>query len=281
MFLDRLLRRAKTESANDFGVAVKTNVRYGDYKNAVCDVYRLGEGRLPVIVHFIDEPEKRDRAEYAAMASAIAAKGRAFVVAGLSGESRESTLNCAKQMSEYLKLAGAGEKLDVNAVFFSGDGTGAWTALKAAGAALREEKGFPVKPVGVMLFSGVVEPLELARLDMRAARSMLKYGFGIQSGADRVPESAVNEITSDFPPVFFLHSDYDNISYSQTAQLRTALKRAATGCSEYRATYKILKRDFYLEAGRRAEADSALEAVKRFSDKCLSGADFANEYTEI
>ena len=281
MFLKALHRRIKTESANEFGVSVKTNVRYGDYADAVCDVYRLGEGRLPVIVHFTDSPGKSDRSDYSAMASAIAAKNKVFVVAKTSVESLKAMTDCLRQMEEYLKLSGAGEKMDVNTLFFSGDGTGAWSALKAAGAATRGEPGFSIKPTGVMLFSGIPEPMELARLDLRSAKNALKYGFGVHGSADTIPESAVKEICPGFPPVFFLHSDADNLSFSQTAQLRSALKRAEVKYSEYRAAYRNVKRDFYLDAGSRPEADSALAAAARFADKCLNNELRIDEYTEI
>ena len=126
-----------------------------------------------------------------------------------------------------------------------------------------------------------VEPGELARLDLRSAKNALKYGFGVHGSADTIPESAVKEICPGFPPVFFLHSDADNLSFSQTAQLRSALKRAEVKYSEYRAAYRNVKRDFYLDAGSRPEADSALAAAARFADKCLNNELRIDEYTEI
>ena len=91
----------KTVSVDAFGVSVKSNIRYGDTKNATFDLYRAGEGRLPVVVHFTDAPAKTERAAYAEMASAIAAKGTAVAVAGASGESGEKNLECFTEMEEY------------------------------------------------------------------------------------------------------------------------------------------------------------------------------------
>lgn len=271
----------KTVSVDAFGVSVKSNIRYGDTKNATFDLYRAGEGRLPVVVHFTDAPAKTERAAYAEMASAIAAKGTAVAVAGASGESGEKNLECFTEMEEYLRVSLAGERMDPNAVFFSGDGTGAWTVLQAARRCIENGERYPVKPRGVLIFSGVTEPMELARMDLRAARSALKYGFGVRKGEGEIPESAVRDLPSDFPPVFFLHSDSDMLSYSQTSALKSGLKRAGVVTSEYRVVYRSLKRDFYLHPACLPEARSAVCAAYRFISKILKNEFDKSEYTEI
>ena len=257
------------------GVSARQNLKYGD--RHYFDVYRVGGEKLPVVVHFTGSGQE-DRYPYAQMASAISAAGFAVVVASLPGSSAEDNLETVLQLSEHLKFWGAGEKLDLGSTFFSGDGTGAWTAF-TAGLRSFEDGRFCIKPIGLLGFSGIYEPIELAKLDYRLANRALKNAFGIGKEGN-LPEGVVRLIGESCPPIFFAHSDADNLSYSQTLLLKTAIRRAGVPYSEYHAAFRRVKQDFYKRPSA-PEGASVSAAAVRFMTEVLKKADFHGEYTEI
>lgn len=259
----------------DQGLTVRSNIKYGD-KHAF-DVYRAGEERLPVVVHFAGA-ESGDRDSYAGMASYLARLGFAVVVTELPGGGAEENLTAARQLFEHLKFWGAGEKLDINSTFFSGDGTGAWTAF-TAGLKVDPEDNYYIKPMGLIGFSGVYEPMELAKLDYKGARRALKYGFGIGKEGT-MADGVVSLITENSPPVFFAHSDGDGLSYAETMLLKTALRRNGVVYSEFRAAFRRAKFDFYKKAAS-PEGAAALRAAARFMTAVTDKTEFSGEYTEI
>ena len=264
----------KFGEAVEQGVSQRLNLKYGDGHSF--DVYRMGEERAPVVVHFSGaKPEERSK--YAPMASRLAKSGFAVMVTSLPGQSGEDNVGTAKAFAEHLKFWGAGEKLELNSVFFSGDLAGAWTAFTAGLKACADESFF-LKPIGLLGFSGVYEPMELAKLDFRAARKMIKTGFGVGKEGT-LPEGVARLFTENSPPVFFAHSDADNLSFAGTAQLKSAIRRTGVPCSEYRAAFSVVRRDFYLKPDSAAGASVSAAAV-RFMSKVLKG-DFKGEYTEI
>ena len=128
-------------------------------------------------------------------------------------------------------------------------------------------------------FSGVYEPMELAKLDYKGARRALKYGFGIGKEGT-MADGVVSLITENSPPVFFAHSDGDGLSYAETMLLKTALRRNGVAYSEFRAAFRRAKFDFYKKAAS-PEGAAALRAAARFMTAVTDKTEFSGEYTEI
>ena len=102
----------------DQGLTVRSNIKYGD-KHAF-DVYRAGEERLPVVVHFAGA-ESGYRDSYAGMASYLARLGFAVVVTELPGGGADRAGDqLSRRGNARARLLGRGRKIGYKLYLFFG-----------------------------------------------------------------------------------------------------------------------------------------------------------------